>query len=1154
MTEEDGFIIQGDAAYDRAGFSVSAAGDINGDGFDDVLVGARSGGNGGSDAGEAYVVFGFGTGDFPLLFDLTEDVTPTSGFIIQGDAAGDQAGWSVSSAGDINNDGYDDLIVGARHGDNGGPNNGEAYVIFGKSAGFATIDLTSLAATDGFIIQGDAALDQAGFSVDSAGDVNGDGYDDVVVGVPYGDNVGSNGGEAYVIFGKAAGFANIDISILAPADGFQIQGAATGDWAGWSVSAAGDVNDDGFDDIVVGARLNDDGGTDAGAAYVVFGKASGFGIVNLTGITAPNGFIIQGDAANDNAGFSVSSGGDVNGDGIADLIVGARSGDDGGTNAGEAYVIFGKATGFGTIDLTGLAATDGFIIQGDAGDDLAGHSVSSAGDVNGDGYDDLIVGAPRGDDGGTDAGEAYVIFGKAAGFATIDLAALSATDGFIIQGDAGGDLAGYSVGSAGDVNGDGFDDLLVGAFRGDGGGTDAGEVYVIFGKAGGFATIDLATLSATDGFIVQGDAANDHAGQRVSAAGDVNGDGFDDIIVGAPYGDDGGADAGEAYVIFGRGPTASVTRIGSATDQTIHGSAFDDYLDGDGGDDILLGNAGNDVLVGGAGSNTLDGADGIDTADYSAATGGVNANLGTQQTTDNGQGGTDQLDEIENLIGSAFADVLTGSSVANYIDGFGGADTMTGGLGDDLYVVDHSLDAIVEAGGGGIDLAESSATYTLGASVDNLTLTGTAGINGTGNGGANTITGNEGNNILAGAAANDTLIGNDGNDTIDGGTGIDNMLGGEGDDIYFVDQALDLTVELNGNGFDTVNSSISRTLGINIEKLSLIGAGIINATGNSLDNVLLGNAAANQLNGSTGADEMRGFDGNDTYFVDSAGDQVFEINPAGGADTVQSSVTFSLGSYLENLVLTGASAIDGIGNTLVNSLTGNSGANLLNGGAGADTMTGLTGDDSYIVDNAGDVVIEAAGSGTDLVSSGVDYVLGASIENLTLTGGAVSGTGNGAANTINGNNAANVLSGAGANDILIGGSGTDTLDGGDLHDSLYGGANSDDLTGGVGFDSFYFDAALNAAVNVDDILDFVPADDTIRLDRIIFTGLAAAGAIGAAAFRAGTAAVDADDRILYDSVTGQIRYDADGVGGAAAILFATVTAGTALTSADFVGY
>jgi hypothetical protein len=502
----------------------------------------------------------------PADIDLTT-LTASQGFIIQEDAAADNAGWSVSAAGDVNGDGFDDLIVGAPTGDNGGFDAGEAYIVFGKASGFGTIDLTSLSLSAGLIIQGDAAFDHAGRSVSAAGDVNGDGVGDIIIGAPFGDDGGSNAGEAYVVFGKASGFGTLvlDLSALPASDGFIIQGDAANDWAASQVSSAGDVNGDGFDDLIIGAPNGDDGGTDAGEAYVVFGKASGFGTIDLTDLTASDGFIIQGDILSDRAGWSVSSAGDVNGDGLDDLIVGVPFGDDGGTDAGEAYVLFGKTTGFGVptggrqvLDLTGLAPSDGFVIQGDTGIDETGLSVSSAGDVNGDGFDDLIVGAVLGDDGGANAGEAYVVFGKASGFGTIDLTSLTASQGFIIQGDAPADQAGLSVSAAGDVNGDGFADLIVGAPFGDNGGIDAGEAYVVFGKASGFGTtvgsrqvIDLAGLSFPDGFIIQGDAAGDQFGWSVAAAGDVNNDGYDDLIVGAPLGDDGGTNAGEAYVIFG---------------------------------------------------------------------------------------------------------------------------------------------------------------------------------------------------------------------------------------------------------------------------------------------------------------------------------------------------------------------------------------------------------------------------------------------------------------------------------------------------------------------------------------------------------------------------------------------------------------------------
>ena len=360
----------------------------------------------------------------------------------------------------------------------------------------------------------------------------------------------------------------LDLSDISTTEGVIIQGDKAGDQTGYSVSSAGDVNGDGFDDLIVGAHRGDDGGVDAGEAYVLYG-GTGLATIDLEGLASDQGFIIQGDTVGDFAGYSVSSAGDVNGDGFDDLIIGAPLGDDGFVGAGEAYVLYG-GTGLASIDLTNLAVTQGFIIQGATAGDQTGRSVSSAGDVNGDGFDDLIVGAPNGDDGGNYAGEAYVIYGGT-GLATIDLEGLASDQGFIIQGDTANDYAGRSVSSAGDVNGDGFDDLIVGAPRGDDGGSSAGEAYVLYGGTGlngaGLANIDLTGLTNDQGFIIQGDAVNDRAGWSVSSAGDVNGDGFDDLIVGAPSGDDGGINAGEAYVIYGGATgtesTLTVTQAGT---------------------------------------------------------------------------------------------------------------------------------------------------------------------------------------------------------------------------------------------------------------------------------------------------------------------------------------------------------------------------------------------------------------------------------------------------------------------------------------------------------------------------------------------------------------------------------------------------------------
>jgi trimeric autotransporter adhesin len=454
-----------------------------------------------------------------------------------------------------------------------------------------------------------------------------------------------------------------------------------------------------------------------------------------------------------------------------------------------------------------------------------------------------------------------------------------------------------------------------------------------------------------------------------------------------------------------------------AGDDTVYGDAGDDSLLGGLGNDQLYGEAGNDALDGGAGNDTMVGGPGNDTFVVDAATDTVteaaNEGIDTVQSTvtytlgANVEALTLTGGAATNGTGNALANTIIGNSAANRIDGAAGADNLTGGAGNDVYVVDNTGDVVTEAAGAGTDAIEASVSTTLSANVENLTLTGTAAINGTGNTLANTITGN--------SAAN----------RIDGGAGADAMLGGAGDDVYVIDNAGDVVTEAAAAGTDRVESSISYTLGVNVENLTLTGTASINATGNSLNNALVGNAGANLLNGGSGVDTMAAGAGNDTYVVDNAGDVITEAASA-GTDTVESSITYTLGANIENLTLTGASAINSTGNTLNNTLLGNSAANMLSGGAGGDIMQGGGGNDIYVVDNVGDVVTEGASAGADTVQSSVTYTLAANIENLTLTGtSAIDATGNTLANVLTGNSAANRLNGGTGADTMVGGAGND---------------------------------------------------------------------------------------------------------------------------------
>ena len=478
---------------------------------------------------------------------------------------------------------------------------------------------------------------------------------------------------------------------------------------------------------------------------------------------------------------------------------------------------------------------------------------------------------------------------------------------------------------------------------------------------------------------------------------------------------------------------AAITGTGNNSNNVVTGNAANNTLTGGAGDDILDGGAGADTLRGGTGDDSYV----VDSAGDSVTEyGGEGTDLVQSSVT------RTLSDYIENLTltgtaaingtGNDSNNVLVGNAAANTLNGGYGSDTMRGGAGNDTYVVDYASDVVMENPDEGIDLVRSSESWTLGDNVENLALTGSDYINGTGNALDNVLTGN---------GAENTLIGSAGNDTLDGGSNDDRMRGGAGNDIYVVDHTGDVVTEYADEGTDLVQSSVSRTLGANVEKLILVGTAAINGTGNTLANVLNGNAAANMLNGGAGADTMLGGAGDDIYVVDNAGDVVTE-NAGEGNDLVQVSFSYTLGANVENLTLTGTAAINGIGNELDNVLTGNAAANTLTGGAGNDT---------YVVDNVGDVVVENADEGTDLVQSSVTWILGAHFENLTLTGtAAIDGTGNTLDNVLTGNAANNTLTGGAGNDSLDGGSGTDTMRGGAGDDTYVVDYPSDVVTENAG--------------------------------------------------------------------------------------------------------
>lgn len=570
----------------------------------------------------------------------------------------------------------------------------------------------------------------------------------------------------------------------------------------------------------------------------------------------------------------------------------------------------------------------------------------------------------------------------------------------------------------------------------------------------------------------------------------------------------------------GTGNASNNTIIGNSGANVLSGLDGNDSLNGMSGNDSILGGNGNDTLVGLSGKDTMRGGNGDDI--YYVGTGNVlaeNASEGTDTVISSSISWTLGVN-FENLtflntantkgVGNVLNNVITGNSGNNTLDGGAGTDTLIGGLGNDAYVVDNVGDIITENAGEGTDSITTLVSYTISGEVENMTLGGTAAINGTGNVANNIIIGNiasnvlsgdDGNDSLNGSSGNDTLDAGNGNDTLDGGLGNDRLIGGDGNEVYVVNAVGDIVVENANEGNDLVISAVTYTLANDIENLTLNGSSAIKGTGNASNNILIGNAANNTLNGGDGNDSLNGRAGNDSILGGNGndtlvglsgkdtlrgglGDDIYYVgtgnllieNAGEGDDTAMSTISWTLAANIENLTLNGTGAISGIGNSSNNILTGNNSNNTLDGKTGDDTLIGGLGNDTYIVDSVGDIITENASGGTDSITALVSYTITNEVENLMLGGTtAINGTGNTANNIMIGNAANNTLDGDDGNDSLNGMNGNDSLIGGNGNDTLVGLAGNDTLQGGDGNDTYYAIASSTLIENPSEGIDTIIA-------------------------------------------------------------------------------
>ena len=1198
----------GVSAYDQSGYSVASAGDVDGDGKDDLIIGARG-------AGESYLITAAdlaaadaADGLSDGVVDLGSIASQPGSYKFNGANAGDSSGYSVASAGDVDGDGKSDLIIGAFQADGGGADSGESYLITAADLAAAdaadgvsdgVVDLGSIASQPGsYKFNGANAGDYSGVSVASAGDVDGDGKDDLIIGAYRSDGGGSDSGESYLITAADLAAADaadglsdgvVDLGSIASQPGsYKFNGANAGDSSGYSVASAGDVDGDGKSDLIIGAFQADGGGADSGESYLITAAdlaaadaADGLsdGVVDLGSIASqPGSYKFNGANAGDSSGCSVASAGDVDGDGKDDLIIGARG-------AGESYLITAAdlaaadaADGLsdGVVDLGSIASQPGsYKFNGANAGDSSGYSVASAGDVDGDGKSDLIIGAFQADGGGADSGESYLI-------TAADLAAADAADGvsdgvvdlgsiasqpgsYKFNGANAGDYSGVSVASAGDVDGDGKDDLIIGAYRSDGGGSDSGESYLI-------TAADLAAADAADGLsdgVVDLEYIRDIMAPAVPVVGAVGLTNDDTPTI------TGTAEANATVTVLLDGSSQ-----GTATADGSGNWSFTLSSQSDGSYSLTAtatDAAGNTSSASSAEGLTIDtavpavpvvGAVGLTNDDTPTITGTAEANAtvtvlldGSSQgtatadgsgnwsftlssqsdgsysltaTATDAAGNTSSASSAEGLIIDTAVPVITdpgaisideNAAVASSVVSLAATDTnalsgwvITAGNGLGGFVIDSDTGVITVADMGVLDFetnpafdldvvvgdgVNQSAALTVSITLNDLNeapiVTSAMAVSVAENitGVVYTVTASDPD---AGATLSYALGGADaalfginassGAVTFIAPPNFEAPSDSGGNNIYDItvtasdgglisaEQAVVITVvDVNEapppavpsilppqktpnaqGGFDYILSAV--------EQLSAAqgSAGIDQITANfginqlpqGIENVVLagaddigatGNALGNVFYGNIGENEIFGLDGNDALFGNNGNDRLFGNV---GSDT-------SFGGQGSDTIY---------GNQDSDFIYGNQDNDLLYGGQGDDVLFGGQGNDAIFGNNGNDRLFGNVdsdsidgGDGNDLMHGGQgnDLVRGASGVDTSF-GGQGSDTiyGNQDSDFIYGNQDNDLLYGGQGDDVLFGGQGNDAIFGDNGNDRLNGNLGDDSLTGGEGADTFIF--------------------------------------------------------------------------------------------------